>query len=201
MKFHEIVTLRYATKKFDGQIIPEEKIDQLLELIRLSASSVNLLPWKVKIVKDQATKELLLPASYNQAQITTCSHLLIFCAETKLHEKNKKLEKIMHQENIPEEQIKGFTGMIDGLLNSMSDKDMLIWAQKQTYIALGNAINGAKALGFDSCPMEGFNPVEYSRILKLPEHLVPTVICPIGYAATNDVKQNKVRFSREEQFF
>ena len=66
------------------------------------------------------------------------------------------------------------------------------------YIALGNALNGAKALGFDSCPMEGFNAGEYSKILALPNHLVPSVLCPIGYAA--DKPSAKIRFGINEIF-
>src|SRR3990167_7522215 len=54
MEFIEIIRNRYATKKFDGRQVPE----------------------------DRETKEKLLPVSYNQPQVTTCSHLLVFCANT-----------------------------------------------------------------------------------------------------------------------
>ncbi len=65
--------------------------------------------------------------------------------------------------------------------------------------ALGNALNGAKALGLDSCPMGGFDPKEYSRILNIPAHLVPVMLCPVGYAADKPVP--KVRFAHEEIVF
>jgi len=89
--------------------------------------------------------------------------------------------------------------MMRGFENGLSEDKKLIWAQKQAYIALSNAINGAKALGFDSCPMEGFNAEEYSKLLNLPKNLVPTVICLVGYAA--DVPRNKIRYAKEELFF
>ncbi|MGV8162036.1 MAG: NAD(P)H-dependent oxidoreductase [Candidatus Nanoarchaeia archaeon] len=201
MKFDEIVKQRYATKKFDGKSIPKEQIEHLKDMIRFSASSYNVQPWKVKIVVDSKIKEKLLVASYNQPQITTCSHLLVFCADTNLLDKTKKLANTMRLEKVPEETIKTYMDMVNGFVSSMSDKDKLVWAQKQTYLALGNALNGAKALGFDSCPMEGFNAEEYSKILKLPVNLVPTIVCPVGFAAKEDPQRPKLRFSKEDMFF
>ena len=59
------------------------------------------------------------------------------------------------------------------------------WSQAQTYLALGNALNGAKALGFDSCPMGGFYSKEYTRILKIPDYLEPVMLCPVGMPLTS----------------
>jgi nitroreductase len=201
MKFDEIVKQRYATKKFDGKTIPNEQIEHLKDMIRFSASSYNVQPWKVKIVTDQKIKEKLQIASYNQPQISTCSHLLVFCADLNLLDKTKKLANVMRLQKVPEENIKGYMEMVNGFISTLSDNDKLVWAQKQAYLALGNALNGAKALGFDSCPMEGFNATEYAKILKLPATLVPTIVCPVGYAAKDDAKRTKIRFSKEEMFF
>ena len=68
-------------------------MSRLLEIIRLSASSFGLQPWKVKIITDAETKKLLAPASWNQKQITTCSHILVFCANTDIERNIIKLEE------------------------------------------------------------------------------------------------------------
>lgn len=81
----------------------------------------------------------------------------------------------------------------------MSAEQRKSWAQRQLYLALGNALNGATSLGFDSCPMEGFIPAEYSKILNLPENIVPTALCAIGYAT--HPPRDKIRFSKEEITF
>lgn len=190
MEFKEIVEKRYATKSFDGKKIPKEKVDELIELIRLSASSFNIQPWKIKVISDDETKKKLLPVSWNQPQITSCSHLLVFCADTDIKSKIDKLEKLTGKG--AEQYIK----MMRDFEKNMPEDKKLVWAQKQVYIALGNALNGSKALGFDSCPMEGFSPDEYSKILKLPKNLVPTLVCPIGYA--NDTPRPKLRFSKKD---
>jgi len=199
MEFKEIVQKRYATKKFDGKKIPQEKIDELLELIRLAPSAINLQPWKIKVVTDQKTRDELLPATWNQPQITSCSHLLVFCANTDLEELISKIETGMKQAGAPDEIRNYVVGLARDMSGKMSPEQRLAWAQSQVFLALGNALNGAKALGFDSCPMTGFVPQEYSRILSLPKHLVPTALCPVGYAA--DSPMPKMRFPKEEIVF
>ena len=198
MEFKDIVKERYATKKFNGEKISKEKIDELFEMIRMSASSYGLQPWKVKVIEDPETKEKLFPFSFNQPQITSCSHLLVFCANIDLKGQIDKYENMMKEEGIPEDKIKFYIGMMGGSEEAMSDDQKLCWAQRQLYLALGNAINGAKSLGFDSCPMEGFDPKEYSKILELPENIIPTALVTIGYAA--DDPMPKIRFPKEDLF-
>jgi len=199
LTFKQIVEQRYATKKFDGKTIPQEKVDELLELIRLAPSSFNIQPWKIKIITDQKMKEKLLAHSWNQQQITTCSHLLVFCANTDVKGNIELLRKTMIENGADPEQIKGYIDMMSGFEQGMTPEKKLAWASKQTYIALSNALNGAKSLGFDSCPMEGFDSSAYSKELNLPKNLIPVALCPIGYAA--DTKKPKIRFKKEEIFF
>lgn len=199
MEFKEILEKRYATKLFDGKKIPEEKIEELKEYIRLAPSSFGLQPFKVMVIEGKDTKEALLPASYNQKQITTCSHLLVFCAYTNIKERIDEVEKMMKDAKVPEEKYSTYIGMMRDFEKNIPEDRRVIWAQKQCYIALGNALNGAKALGFDSCPMEGFDANAYSKILGLPENLIPTIVCPVGYGA--DTPHPKMRFKKEELFF
>lgn len=199
MEFREIAMKRYAAKKFDGKRIPEAKMHELLELVRLSASSFGLQPYRIKVISDSATKEKLLAAAYGQAQINTCSHLLVFCADTEIESRIDRMESELSKTGFPAEALKSYAGMMRDFASKLGQEQRLAWAQKQAYIALGNALNGAKSLGFDSCPMEGFDAKEYSRILKLPPNLVPAVLCPVGFAA--DQQKDKFRFSKEDLFF
>ena len=199
MEFHDIVMQRYAVKKFDGRLIDEDKISELLELVRYAPSALNLQPWKIKVIRDKKVKEQLRQASNDQAQITTCSHLLVFCADTDYDGLIHRLEALMKKHGAPLEMQKMVIGMASGFVAKMSAEQKFAWSQAQTYLALGNALNGAKALGFESCPMGGFDPKEYSRILKIPVHLVPVMLCPVGYAA--DKPMPKVRFALDEIVF
>ena len=129
---------------------------------------LNLQPWKIKIVIDQNVKEQLLPASNNQHQVTTCSHLLVFCADTDYEGLIRRLEILMQKEGVPVDMKNMVTGMAREFTVKMSAEQKRAWSQAQTYLALGNALNGAKSLGFDSCPMGGFDAKEYARILRIP---------------------------------
>jgi nitroreductase/dihydropteridine reductase len=199
MEFKDLVMHRYATKKFDGRKIDQARVDQLLEMIRFSPSALNIQPWKIKIVTDQKIKEQLKPASWDQEQITTCSHLLVFCANSDIAGLINKLETEMKKAAVPPEGIRMIMQLAGGLLATMDPGQQLVWAQHHVFLALGNALNGAKSLGFDSCPMGGFDPKEYARILALPPTLVPTMLCPIGFAA--DKPMPKMRFRKEDIFF
>jgi nitroreductase len=199
MEFGKIVMSRYATKKFDGRKIPETKINELLEMVRFAPSAINLQPWKIKLVTDQKVKELLRPAAFNQEQVTSCSHLLVFCADPDYDSLIKRLGALLKTNNVPEEMQKMVIGMAVQFTGPMSPEQRLAWSQAQTYLALGNALNGATSLGFDSCPMGGFDPKEFSRILKIPAPLIPTMLCPVGYAA--DKPMPKLRFPKEEIVF
>ena len=192
MEFDKVVMERYAVKKFDGKKVPEEKVKKLLELIRYAPSSFNIQPWKIVIVTDDHVKQKLAPAAWNQPQITSCSHLLVFCANTDVSGNISKLEKARGPEG------KASIEMMRGFEKGLSEQEKLSWAQRQLFLALANAVNGAKHLGFDSCPMEGFMPNDFAKILSLPSNIVPTALCPIGYAA--DTPETKFRFPESEVF-
>lgn len=199
MLFKDIVMQRYAVKKFNGERVPEEKISELIELVRFAPSALDLQPWKIKVITDQELKEQLRPAAFDQEQVTTCSHLLVFCADPDYDSLIKRLEVLLKQNDTPDDMCKMIIGMATQFTSGMPPEQRLAWSQAQTYLALGNALNGAKSLGFDSCPMGGFNPDEFIRILGIPRPLVPVMLCPVGYAA--DKPMPKLRFRKEDILF
>lgn len=187
---------RYAAQRFDGRHVPEETIRELLELIRLAPSAIDLQPWRIRVVTDPAIKERLLPASHNQHGVTTCSHLLVFCADPDYEGLIRKLEGLLLKNGVPDEMRETVVGMSRQFAAPMSVEQRLAWSTAQTYLAAGNALNGAKALGLDSCPMDWFDQELVTEILALPAPLVPVMLCPIGYGA--DEPGPKLRHPIEE---
>lgn len=181
--FHEIVMQRYATKRFDGRAVPEETVHELLELVRFAPSALNLQPWRIRVITDPAVKERLQPAAFDQPQVTTCSHLLVFCADPDYDGLIRKLDGLLAANGVPDEMRELVVGMSRQFAKPMSAEQRLAWSTAQTYLAVGNALNGAKALGLDSCPMGGFDAAAVREILALPAPLVPVMLCPIGYGA------------------
>ena len=198
MEFKELIMERYATKKFDSRKIDDKTLDQILEMIRFSPSALNIQPWKIKVVADDDLKAKLSPASMDQAQIKTCSHLLVFCANTDLEGNAKKLINGMKAAGIPEENVEQYQKVLDNFIHIFGS-NQLCEAQNNVFIAATTALYAAKSLGVDSCPMQGFDPKAYSEILELPSNLIPTIIVPMGYPADKPMLKN--RFSKEEIFF
>jgi len=199
MEFSEIVMQRYATKLFDGRMIDEQTLFALLDIIRYSPSAFNLQPWKIKIVSAARIKKNLLVHTNNQQQVTTCSHLLVFCANTELGPLVDKAVEGLAKTGLAPEAVSQYATMIKAYINSMTPQQRLAFAREQVHIALANAVNGAKSLGLDSCPMGGFDPAAYAEVLFLPEEYVPVVLCAVGYAA--DKPFPKYRLPREDVFF
>jgi nitroreductase len=196
MEFQEVVKQRFATKKFDGRTIPQEKLDELLELVRMAPSALNLQPWKIKVVDDPELKATLAPATGNPEMITTASHLLVFCADTDMETLVAKTMAAMEEAGVPEAIRTHVRELCEEMALRPSVQERKEWATHQVYLALGNAVNGAKALGFDSCPVTHFKPEEFRRILGIASHLFPVAICPLGYTAHQ--ASPKLRFPLSE---
>jgi nitroreductase/dihydropteridine reductase len=199
MEFQDVVAQRFATKKFDGRTIPQEKLDELLGLIRLAPSALNLQPWKIRIVGDPEMKAKLAPATGNPEMTTTASHILVFCADTDADTLVAKTMAAMENAGVPDAIKTHVRELCEKMVLSLTLEQRKEWATHQVYLALGNAVNGAKALGFDSCPVTHFKPDEFARILDIPAHLYPVVICPLGYAAHQ--ANPKLRFPVDEIVF
>ncbi|MER3373436.1 MAG: NAD(P)H-dependent oxidoreductase [Allomuricauda sp.] len=197
-------TWRYATKKFDTtKKVSDEDLETLLEATRLSASSYGLQPYHLFVISDQQIKEQLKPASWNQSQITDASHIIVFANTTDFGEElvDGFIENTSSTRNIPTEKLKGYADFMKSKLLELPAETKKEWAARQVYIAFGNMMQAAAELKIDSCPMEGFEPEAYNKILGLDEKgLTATVVLAIGYRSEDDVTQHlpKVRKSTEE---
>ncbi|WP_243670045.1 nitroreductase family protein [Methanoculleus chikugoensis] len=135
------------------------------------------------MVSDPGRKEALKPAAFDQDQITTCSHLLVFCADPDYDGLIRRLDALLKTNGVPEETRSAIVEMAARFAGPMTPEERLAWSEAQTYLALSNALHGgAKSLGFDSCPMTGFDPAAFSRLLAIPAparagHPLPGRLC------------------------
>ena len=197
---------RYAAKRMTGEKIPQEKLDYILEAIRLSASSAGLQPYTVFVVENPEIREALKTAANNQPQITESSHLLVFAAweNTTVEKIDEYMNLIASERNIPVGNLAQFENTLKKNLLSRSQEDNLKWASRQAYIALGTALAAAAEIRVDATPMEGFNPDQFDEILKLKEKgLRSVVILALGYRDKEKdplVTAKKVRRQKEQLF-
>ena len=195
---------RYATKAMNGETVPQEKIDNIIEAISLAPTSSGLQPFEVFVITNQEVKEQIKPIAWNQSVITDCSHLLVFAAwDTYTAERINKMFDLTNTVRGFENE--GWENYRQMLLSSYPQRDAEVnfnHAAKQAYIAFSQAMAAAAFEGVDSTPMEGFDPAALDKILGLKEKgLRSCVILTLGYRATeNDwlVKLKKVRKSKED---
>ena len=176
---------RYATKKMDAsKSVPEEKVNRILEAIRLSASSSGLQPYQVIVVKNKALREQIVPHAWNQQQIVDGSHLLVFAAWDNYTEQriNTMFDLVNKERGFTNEGWEAYRQKILAAYPPRPAEVNYEHAARQTYIGLGTALIAAAEEGVDSTPMEGFDPEKVDEILGLKEKgLRSVILLPLGY--------------------
>jgi len=203
MKLLDALNWRYAVKQFSNEKINAAKLKELLNMVRLSASSYGLQPYNIIVVESEEIKEQLLPFSYGQDKISQSSHLLVFAAQTQIGDAtvDRYVNKYVKIANKSHSELSCFSNHVKSALAAKTTDQRLQWSHQQAYIALGNLLTCSAIMKIDSCPMTGFDTAGYDEVLKLKEKgLATTVICPIGYRHQNDVQAHspKVRFDYDE---
>ncbi|MFT2089925.1 NAD(P)H-dependent oxidoreductase [Paraglaciecola sp. 2405UD69-4] len=196
---------RYATKKMDPtKPVSQEKVDYILEAIRLSASSSGLQPYEVIVVTNPDIRKQIVPHAWNQAQITDGSHLLVFAAwdDYTAERINYMFDLVNEKRGFKNEGWENYRQM---LLSTYPERDAdtnFEHAARQAYIGLGSALIAAAEMKVDSTPMEGFVPEEVDKILNLKERgLKSVLLLPLGYRADSGdwlVDLQKVRRETDE---
>ena len=206
MELLESLQWRYATKKMNGEKIPQDKLDRILQATKLAPSSYGLTPYKVIVVESEELKEGLKNAAYGQTQLTDSSQVLVFATWDSITEGSVDhfIETVANERGITTDLLQDYGSTIKGTLNFMSEDQKITWAQKQAYIGLGFALVAAATEGVDSTPMEGFNPLLVDEVLNLKEMgLKSVVLLPLGYRDTDNdylVNLKKVRWSDNDFF-
>ncbi len=204
-KLLEKLQWRYAAKKMNpAKAVPQDKIDRILEAVRLTASSSGLQPYEVIVVTNQALREQIKPHAWNQNQITDCSHLLVFAAwDNYTPERINTMFDLVNEERGFKNE--GWEAYRQKLLAAYPPRDAetnFQHAARQAYIGLGTALIAAADEEVDSTPMEGFDPDKVDEILGLRARgLRSVVMLPLGFREPEGdwlVTLKKVRRPREQ---
>jgi nitroreductase len=193
---------RYATKTFDaGRQIDPSTWATLEQSLVLTASSYGLQPWKFLVITNAAIRAELRPHSWNQSQITDCSHLVVLLKKRVITaaDADRLVQTTASTRGIEASLLDGYRNMIQvDLIEGPRSQVIGQWAANQVYIALGNLLTSAALLGVDTCAIEGFSPADYDRILGLESSDYQScVVCACGYRSADDKYASlaKVRYS------
>ena len=199
----DLLNWRYATKKMDqSKTVPQEKVDAIIEAIRMSPTSSGTQPFEVFVVTNPDVRSKIAEAAGGQAQITDGSHTLVFAAWDNYTA--ERIDEVVGLNVAARGDLPMLRAYYDNLKSSYVPRDAEVnyaHAARQAYIALGIALVAAAEQEVDSTPMEGFSSEVVDTILGLKERgLRSVVLMPLGYrdeAGDWLLPMSKVRKSRD----
>ena len=185
MNYLEILKFRHACKIFDeSKKIGAGEFDFILEAGRLSPSSTGLEQWDFLVVQNKELREKIKAVSWNQVQITSCSHLVVILAKIKeVKVGSSYIDKMIARRADKNIEAIAARQKFFLLSNFKNDDELTFqWSHEQCMIAATNMMNAAASLGIDSCPMEGFDRHALNEILGLDEsEQRVAIVVPFGY--------------------
>jgi nitroreductase len=176
MDTFDAIEQRRSIKHFDkNHKLSESEIEKLLSLAILSPTSYNIQNWRFVLVKDSETRKKIRSAAWDQAQVTDSSLLLIICADLKAWKKQPERYWKTAPKEIQDMFVKMIGDFYDGKEQLHRDE-----AMRSCGIAAQTIMLTAKAMGYDSGAMIGFDPQKVAEIINLPEDHVIGLMVVIG---------------------
>ncbi|MDQ1911481.1 nitroreductase family protein [Paenibacillus sp. GD4] len=175
----QVIRERHSVRQYQkGVTIPEAELNELFELAGLAPSSWNLQHWRYLVVQDQANKEKLLPLSFGQQQVVDASVVVIVLGDLQA---NLVAEEVFA--GAPAEIKERMVQQINGAYasNPQVARDEAI---RNASLGAMQLMLAAKAKGYDSVPMGGFDPAGVVKEFGIPERYIPVMLLPIGKAQT-----------------
>jgi nitroreductase/dihydropteridine reductase len=188
MNLIEALNWRYATKKMNGQKVPEEQVNQIIQAAHLAPTSSGLQPFRIISISNPELKAKIAPIAFNQSQITDCSHLLVFAAWDNYSAENIRavFAHTNAQRDLPPTASADYENRLISMYTVKSPEENFHHAARQAYIGFAMAIAEAAILNVDTTPMEGFDNAGLDELLGLKAlKLKSTTLLPLGYRDNN----------------
>ena len=172
----DAIEQRRAVKHYDAaHRFTESEVDTLLSAAMLSPTSFNIQNWRFVQVSDQGTRQQIRAAAWDQAQVTDASMLLVLCADLKAW--NRRAER--YWKDAPKETKELMVPMMGDFYRG-KEQLQRDEAMRSVGIAAQTLMLTAKDMGYDSCPLIGFDTDAVADIINLPEDHVIGMMLSIG---------------------
>ncbi len=168
---------RRSIKKYDTSFkMPEADVQKLLDLALLSPTSFNIQNWRFVVVRDPQQKKKLRAAAWDQAQVEDAQLTIVLCGDVKSWAK----EPERYWRNAPEGTRQVLVPMIEQFYSNSGEQVQHDEVMRSCGIAAQTLMLAAKAMGYDSNPMIGFDPKQVAELIGLPEGHVIAMMLVIG---------------------
>ena len=178
MDTFEAIEQRRSVKQFDPQHeMTSEEVKKLLSHAMLAPTAFNIQHWRFVVVQDKALRQQIREVSWNQAQVTDASMLVVMCADMKAWERDAARYWKDAPEPVRDFLVPAIAEYYGGRETVERDECM-----RSCGIAAQTIMLGAKAMGYDSCPMDGFDFDAVGKMINLPDDHVIAMFVAVGKA-------------------
>jgi nitroreductase len=178
MDIIDVITQRRSVKHFDpSHQLTQAEIDQLFNVALLSPTAFNILNWRFVVVQDPELRAAIRTESWNQAQVTEASLLVVLCADLKSWEKQPERYWRNATKEVQDFLLPAIDNYYRGHEQVQQDE-----AMRSCGMAAQTLMLTAKSMGYDSCPMDGFDFEAVGKLINLPEDHVIAMFVVIGKA-------------------
>lgn len=179
MNVSEAIQQRRSIKAYDPtHRMTEAEIEQLLSLTMLSPTAFNIQHWRFVVVTDPVLRHQIRAVSWNQAQVTDASLLVILTADLKAWEKDPARYWVNAPQPVSDYLVKAIHDYYTDHAQAERDEGM-----RSCGMAAMTLMLAAKEMGYDSCPMDGFDFEAVGKLINLPADHTPVMFVVIGKAA------------------
>ncbi|GIO09250.1 NAD(P)H nitroreductase [Brevibacillus reuszeri] len=180
----QVMEARHSVRKYDPTAtIPQGELNEILRLAASAPSSWNLQHWRFLVVTDPAIKEKLLPIAYNQQQVVDAYATIIILGDLEADKSARPVYDEAVANGLMNESVRDtMIAQIEGAYKSNPEiaRDEAI--RNSSYAAM-QLMLAAKAKGYDTCPMGGYNRDALIKELNIPSRFLPTLMLTVGKAS------------------
>ncbi len=178
MHVTEAIQTRRSIKAYDvDHKMTQSEIDQLMSLAILSPTAFNIQNWRFVVVQDPVLRHQIRAVSWNQAQVQEASILIVLCADLKAWDK----EPGRYWRHAPK-PVQDILVPAIGQYYSGNEQAQRDEAMRSCGIAAATIMLAAKEMGYDTCPMDGFDFDAVAKLLNLPDDHIPAMFVVVGKA-------------------
>ena len=176
MNIKEAIASRRSVKHFDPEhVMSEADIEELMSHVILSPTAFNIQHWRFVRVVDAEKRQQIKKASWEQAQITDASLLLVLCADLNAWEKRPERYWREAPQKVQDFLLPAIADYYTNHHQAQRDECL-----RSASIAAMSIMLMAKEMGYDSCPMDGFDFDNVARIINLPHDHIITMMVVVG---------------------
>jgi nitroreductase len=177
----QAIAERRATPSFDGTPVPDSDLEKILRAGLQAPSGYNLQPWRFVVVRNPEQKKKLRAASYNQAKVEEASVVIVACGDADGWRSGDldEMLRLGRESGMPENYAEQAKIAIPNYLSN--HPNMPMWLNRQVMLAFTHMLLMAEVMGYDTAPMEGFDPDKVHEVLKLPLSYSVVALLAIGH--------------------